>query len=89
MTCWRDSPMRRIGEADKMTCKQKRLEKEALSGTSLLSKSELFLRRGGRGGRYGSTTPTIVTSDGSAISLSSPFSLFFYSPSRETVVYCQ
>jgi hypothetical protein len=33
MTCWRESQIRRIGEADKMRCKQKRPEKEALSGT--------------------------------------------------------
>ncbi len=51
MTCWRESPIRRIGEADKMTCKQKRPEKEALSGTSC--------DRGRYGDGYGDVSATI------------------------------
>jgi hypothetical protein len=51
MTCWRESPIRRIGEADKMTCKQKRPEKEALRGTSC--------DRGRYGDRYGDVSATI------------------------------
>jgi hypothetical protein len=51
MTCWRESPIRRIGEADKMTCKQKRPEKEALSGTSC--------DQGRYGDGYGDVSATI------------------------------
>ena len=51
MTCWRESQIRRIGEADKMTCKQKRPEKEALSGTSC--------DRGRYGDGYGDVAATI------------------------------
>jgi hypothetical protein len=51
MTCWRESQIRRIGEADKMTCKQKRPEKEALSGTSC--------DRGRYGDGYGDVSATI------------------------------
>ncbi len=51
MTCWRESPIRRIGEADKMTCKQKRPEREALSGTSC--------DRGRYGDGYGDVSATI------------------------------
>jgi hypothetical protein len=54
MTCWRESPIRRIGEADKMTCKQKRPEKEALSGTSC--------DRGRYGDVYGDVSTTISAS---------------------------
>jgi hypothetical protein len=51
MTCWRESTIRRTGEADKMTRKPKRPEKEALSGTSC--------DRGRYGDGYGDVSATI------------------------------